>query len=445
MADISKRNPGCDDCEGERGERGERGKRGPRGHDGHDGHNGSTGPTGPAGTNTGSGSTGATGLAGSTGSTGMAGPTGATGTAGSTGPTGPTGLASTGPTGPFGTGTTGPTGPSQISGPANTSIIYRPGSGLSGPTVFDTWAGVIAELAALRAVNNGSGTYTILFDDSIVTPAPVPAGVFDMTNVTWAGMLSRAVTVTVAVAEGAVLLQLRHIVDAIQVTFTGATPPVADFANPFEVFAIDTGTSITSTGTGPFLRNAGPGSVVLALRDGSTITYSGTQVVDVATTSTPGFLIVGFSGSSLNSDTISGIPGSSVQLSWLVSSAQLSEDQPTFSAAGGAISVENSTCRRFFSTLTITSNQNVDPNVIARVDTNGGPVTITLPSAFNNRGLSVIVKDVGGQATTNNITIVPSGGDTVDGAAAQIIAVDRRSLTFTSDGTSDWLITAASP
>lgn len=39
MADITKRNPGCDDdCNGERGKRGKRGKRGHRGHDGRDGH-----------------------------------------------------------------------------------------------------------------------------------------------------------------------------------------------------------------------------------------------------------------------------------------------------------------------------------------------------------------------------------------------------------------------
>ena len=450
MADITSRVPGCDaDCEGERGERGERGKRGKRGHrghdgkdghDGHDGHDGVTGPTGLAAT----GETGPTGPA----AAGETGPTGPTAAAGETGPTGPAAAGETGPTGPTAaageTGPTGPAGSEQLGGPSNTSLIYRPGSGLAGPTVFDSWAALIAQLAALRAWNNGSGSYTILFDDSITSPAPVPAGAYDMTNVVWSG---RSLVPTFAtVAEGAIFTQLRHITFSLQVTFTGTTPPVSDFGtSPFESFALDAGAAIACVGTGPFLRNTAASFAIVALRDGARIPFGGTQVLDIATAAPgAGLMIVGFSGATLESNVVSGIAGAMARLVWLSSSAQLSEDQPAFTGVGGVLDPANDTRRRRFPTPVITFDTFVDPNVVARVDTTGAPVTITLPPAFNNRGLSVVVKDIGGQAAANNITIAPQGSDTVDGGFAQFIAVARGSLTFTSDGVSDWLITAQS-
>ena len=96
-------------------------------------------------------------------------------------------------------------------------------------------------------------------------------------------------------------------------------------------------------------------------------------------------------------------------------------------------------------TAVITGNTPVGLNVIARVDTSGGAVTVTLPPAFNNPGVTIIVKDVGGLAAVNNITVMPAGADTIDGAGAQVIAVSRGSLTFTSDGSTEWLVTAQVP
>jgi len=310
--------------------------------------------------------------------------------------------------------------------------------------VFDSWIDLIAQLSTLRAGNNGSGTYTILFDDSIVSPAPIPAGAYDMTSVVWSGEILKQTFVSVA--EGAIFTKLRHLQNNLLVGFFGVTPPVSDFAGPFEAFALDGGAVITSLGAGPFIRHSGSGLAVIALRDGARIAFNGAPVVDVATSGpAPAVLIPGFAGTTVDSNTISGITGATVQLAWLVSSAQLSEDQPALTGTGGILLPDNNGTReRRFPTPIFTGNAVVDPNVIARVDTSSGPVTITLPPAFNNRGISVVVKDVGGQAGANNITIAPSGADTIDGGFAQFIAVARGSLTLTSDGVSDWLITAQS-
>ena len=81
---------------------------------------------------------------------------------------------------------------------------------------------------------------------------------------------------------------------------------------------------------------------------------------------------------------------------------------------------------------------------MARVNTSAGPVTITLPLAVNSRGMAIVVKDLGGLAPVNNITVTPSGSDTIDTSNAIIMVASRGSITFTSDGVDDWMVTAQS-
>ena len=56
-----------------------------------------------------------------------------------------------------------------------------------------------------------------------------------------------------------------------------------------------------------------------------------------------------------------------------------------------------------------------------RVDTTSAPVQITLPTdalKSNNVSVVYIVKDVGGQAATNNITVIGESGELIDGSAS---------------------------
>jgi hypothetical protein len=54
-------------------------------------------------------------------------------------------------------------------------------------------------------------------------------------------------------------------------------------------------------------------------------------------------------------------------------------------------------------------------DTVLYVDTSGGAIEIDLaPSAARN-GLALTVKDVTGNAATNNITIKPNGSETIDG------------------------------
>jgi hypothetical protein len=67
-----------------------------------------------------------------------------------------------------------------------------------------------------------------------------------------------------------------------------------------------------------------------------------------------------------------------------------------------------------------------------------GPVTITLPTGI--LGTVYVVKDCGGLAATNPITIQGTGGQLFDGAASAVINTNFGSLTFVFNGT-EWNIT----
>ncbi len=58
------------------------------------------------------------------------------------------------------------------------------------------------------------------------------------------------------------------------------------------------------------------------------------------------------------------------------------------------------------------------------VDTAGGAITINLQAAALRGGKPLGIKDVTGHAAANNITIVPNGAETIDGAATLVITAD---------------------
>ena len=74
---------------------------------------------------------------------------------------------------------------------------------------------------------------------------------------------------------------------------------------------------------------------------------------------------------------------------------------------------------------------------IIRVDTAVavGPVQITLPAISTLKGKQVfIVKDVGSNASVRNITVVPSGADTIDGQPSLPMNNDDAAAQFHAGG-----------
>lgn len=79
------------------------------------------------------------------------------------------------------------------------------------------------------------------------------------------------------------------------------------------------------------------------------------------------------------------------------------------------------------------------------VDPSGtGGLTITLASADVTSGNEIIIKDVGGAASSNNITVATEGSETIDGDSTKSIDVDHGSVIVVGDGTNWDLEKAAS-
>jgi hypothetical protein len=83
----------------------------------------------------------------------------------------------------------------------------------------------------------------------------------------------------------------------------------------------------------------------------------------------------------------------------------------------------------------------VSANQVVRVDPSGGGFNVTLPAAAGLSGQSIIIKNVA--ISTNVITVLRSGADTIDGLTSQQLSGDHFQIQFTSDGISAWMITGA--
>ena len=71
--------------------------------------------------------------------------------------------------------------------------------------------------------------------------------------------------------------------------------------------------------------------------------------------------------------------------------------------------------------------------------TTGAVTSLTLPTAQVVAGRWIVIKDAGGNATANNITIDTEGSATIDGDATVVVNSDYASINLYCDGT-NWFI-----
>lgn len=81
------------------------------------------------------------------------------------------------------------------------------------------------------------------------------------------------------------------------------------------------------------------------------------------------------------------------------------------------------------------ATSNIGTEILAAIDCSGGAITVNLP---NGGKRFLIIKDTTGNAFTNNITLTPAGGQTIDGAASFVMNINYQSVTLMYDGTSNW-------
>lgn len=76
---------------------------------------------------------------------------------------------------------------------------------------------------------------------------------------------------------------------------------------------------------------------------------------------------------------------------------------------------------------------------ILAITSTGAARAVTLPAASTApAGQQFTVKDEGGGATANNITITRAGSDVIDGATTYVLDANYEAVTFYSDGVSKW-------
>lgn len=92
-------------------------------------------------------------------------------------------------------------------------------------------------------------------------------------------------------------------------------------------------------------------------------------------------------------------------------------------------------------TRTITANLTVDTTTTDDIIlcNAAGAITVTLPTPTNGRTL--VIKDISGNATTNNITIARHAAENIEGLASNyLIQVSFETVILTSDGTNWWVV-----
>jgi hypothetical protein len=78
-----------------------------------------------------------------------------------------------------------------------------------------------------------------------------------------------------------------------------------------------------------------------------------------------------------------------------------------------------------------------DKQTVLLVDSSAAR-TVTLPAATD--AMFFMIKDAGGAAATNNVTVTPDGTDTIDGASSYKLDANYMAVGLVSDGVSAWYV-----
>lgn len=306
------------------------------------------------------------------------------------------------------------------------------GTDTSISRIFDVWSSDNGATVYVSRIGEGlDGTVLDDIVDVIITdPAATESLVFDGTD--WVNgtlainSLSDVDTVTAAPSDGQVLTW-----DA-----TGSKwKPLSLSSDLNTTYAISAetvtgGTNLRLTGS-----DASTDNVKIAEGTGITVTRTDDSTITIATTIVDTNTTYGISA-----ETTTG--GANLRLT---NSASGTDDVKI--AEGNSVTVT----RTDDSTITVdyvhnaqeaTADATASVNQYISVDTTGGDVTITLPTA-TNPGDFVVISD-NGNANTNNININPDG-NTINGFAGnKTVTVDYSIVTLVSDGT-NWTANIGTP
>jgi hypothetical protein len=328
-------------------------------------------------------------------------------------------------------------------------LIYQPGGAGVGPGTFSSWADLVAELATLRAAANAGGCYTIQFDDSLSSPATIPAGAYDMTGVTWEGK-PEGYGAFVEIANGASFTGLRAFQGNLQVTnLNTVTAAVSDIVGG-SIVTLRQAVLETVTGGAPFFDCPGLGGgdvAIFQLFEASQLGASALVAGPVVRVTTAGAtLFIGKEGVS-NIGVAACLVGSAGTFLQFASSS-LQNLQAAFANWAGStieprIDVPPSLIPRPYLAAPSAASLAAVFSAWLRITTAGGNVAQTLPAisaasgALRCPGCFVLVSESSG---VNRLTLAPAGGDTIQGSGAAITVPAGGAMLLAGDGISNWTI-----
>lgn len=323
-----------------------------------------------------------------------------------------------------------------------TQLVYRPGSGATGPVIFDTWAGLMTQLTVVRARNGATVPVRIIIDDADVSPAVIPAGgPYDMINCVLAG-LRRAGGAGISqaqVVEGATFTNLRIIEDLVVDCAATVTVPCTDLVDGDGIFIRGFIADVSSSAGVPFWDDtnlqAGD-SFTIQLLQSASLGFTGGPVIDITVAGVTALLFV-YENAIWEPDSIQTAVGTTL-LYLFEGGAQISALNQA-AAAGAVTQFAGIGPRLVYNPVPgdapIVAPTTINLDTVALLDTTGGSFAVTLQNLpnvnYDGSGRLVVLKEI---SNTNPFFVTPFAGDTIDGVAATISVPAGGCAILSTDG-----------
>ncbi len=348
-----------------------------------------------------------------------------------------------------GVGGSGGGGTADTAAIAGLALIYQPGGGQAGPVVYDTWAALMAQLAVLRTASNNDGLYTIQFDDSFTSPAVVPAGAYDMSDVTWRGD-DLGFGVFVDIAPGATFTRLRNFQYNLNITNNNTTGVACSDLIDGDIVTIENCTIDGINTAQPFYRMTGAGTVIVNLLGQASIGLSGAGTGRIFDVTTTGSLFI-FSEGLVNVGTaaLQGAAGATLQ----IAINSLESYPTTLSGWSGTITEPRLDIppslrpTPFLDAVLLTAPTAATFSRWLRFNAagaSGAAVTQTLPDistatgSLRAPGCFVLISEESPGTDGGRVIVQPAAGDTINGSTTSYIIPPQSSVLFISDGIDNW-------
>jgi hypothetical protein len=344
-------------------------------------------------------------------------------------------------------------------------FVFRPG-GPSVWNVFNDWKLLVSALSCVQ------GRKIIEFDDSLAS-CEIPAGIWPMKDVVWAGFGPRPgkPRPTVNILPGAEFTNFRMIGGQITIVNQVTAPahsPISDFVSgPGLVEHVQIGmrddcgnTQLVNQGNVPMFDLGGNSAYFFVQNCLFGMPSAGLpSTFPLIRQSKGSVLVINLLGQNQTGPNLVLSEGGSVLFGALSSAAQVAVDQTSITNGGGTYDfgpqgrIQRQVIPRPPAPPATASVPFQKPNVVIRCNGTVG-FTQDLPAITTgftisngpinlySGGQEVVVAEVAGG---EHLSVRPTSGDTIDGSPGEVHIGKHGSRTFLSDGLSNWITISEVP